>query len=58
MNGYVVYIDGQRFEIYADTSFQAQQKALPLYRGRKKRPRVDVMLAELNGEQYTHVVDF
>ena len=56
LNGYVVYVEGERFEVYAATSYAAQQKALPLAKSRKKHPSVSVHLCELAGEQVTTVV--
>ena len=56
LNGYVVFVEGVRFEIYAATSYQAQQKALAVAKTKKKHPLVSVHLCELAGEQVTTVV--
>lgn len=58
MNGYIVYIDGKQFEVYADTSFEAQQKAKALSKSRKKYPYISVHLVELAGEQVTTTIDY
>lgn len=60
MNGYVCFWNGKRCEVEAETTFQAQQKAEPIFQkmaGRKKVKRHDitVMLAEKQGEQVTHL---
>ena len=57
MNGYVCFFKGKRIEVYADTSYQAQQKAAAIFKA-KKAYEVSVTLAELNGEQVTHRADF
>lgn len=59
MNGYKCFWNGKELDIYADTTYQAQQLATPEFQkiaGRKKvkEYQVTVMLCELNGEQYTH----
>ena len=53
MNGYIAFYKGKRCEVYADTSYQAQQKAALNFKA-KKSYEVTVMLAEKNGEQVTH----
>ena len=54
MNGYIVFVEGVRHEVYADTLYAASNKARALYKGRKKYPSVNVTLAELNGSPITH----
>lgn len=55
MNGYVCFWKGKRIEVYADTSFEAQEKAAAQLKVKpKKSYEVTVMLAEKNGEQVTH----
>ena len=54
MNGYIAFVEGQRHEVYADTAYEADQKARALYKGRKKYPRISVGLAEINGKPYVH----
>ena len=53
MNGYVCLYKGKRLEVYADTSYQAQQKAAQQFKA-KKSYEVTVMLAELSGKEYIH----
>lgn len=53
MNGYICLFKGKRVEVFADTSYQAQQKASALLKARKSY-EVVVMLAQLDGKQYTH----
>ena len=58
LNGYVCLFNGKRFECHAETTFQAQQKAIEHFRPTKsKRHLVFVMLAEKNSQQVTHVPD-
>ncbi len=61
MNGYIAFWRGHKIEVYADTSYAAQQQAIEVIR-QKHRPRgkkwvyeVSVVLAEKDGEQVTHV---
>lgn len=54
MNGYIAFVEGKRHEIYADTSYEADQKARALYKGRKKYPRISVTLAEKDGKPVVH----
>lgn len=53
MNGYVCFYRGKRTEVYAETAYQAQKKALSLL-GAKKSSDITVMLAEKNGQTVTH----
>lgn len=53
MNGYVCFYKGKRVEVYAETSYAAQQKAATLLRA-KRIWDVAVVLAEKNGETVTH----
>jgi len=57
MNGYIGFYKGKKYEIHADTTYQAQQAIATKY-GIKKPYEITVMLAEKNGEQVTHVADF
>lgn len=57
MSGYICYVEGVRHEVYAATSYAAQQAARALYKGRKKHPSISVHLVELNGEQVTTTLD-
>ena len=56
MNSYIVFVDGKQYEVYATTSYNAQEVALKLYTGRKKHPSVSVNLVELAGEQVYSVI--
>ena len=51
MNGYKAFYRGRSIEVYADTSYQAQQKAADQFKA-KKSWEVSVYLCEKNGEQY------
>lgn len=53
MNGYVGFYKQKRVEVYAETLYEAQQKAAKLL-GAKKSYEITVMLAEKDGEQVTH----
>ena len=55
-NGYIVYVEGTRHEVYADTSFAAQEAARAKYKGRKKYPSISVHLCEVDGQQVTTVI--
>jgi len=54
MNGYICYYKGKTFEIYADSTFEAQKKCA-IDNNIKKRYEISVMLAEKNGVQVTHI---
>jgi hypothetical protein len=56
MNGYVCLYKGKRLEVYADTIYQAQQKAAAHFKT-KKGWEVNVMLAELDGKEYIHTAN-
>lgn len=58
LNGYIVYVEREKFEVYAKTSFAAQCIALGKAKSRKKYPTVSVNLCELAGEQVTTVIDY
>lgn len=62
MNGYVCFWNRQRVEVHAESSYEAQQKALPLFqkntRKKVKGYDVTVMLAEKDGKQVTHTPSF
>ena len=53
MNGYIAFYKGKRIEIYAKTSYEAQQIAAKQFKA-KKSYDVTVVLAEKNGEQVIH----
>jgi hypothetical protein len=56
MNGYVCFYRGKRCEVYADTSFAAQEKAAQVLKARKSW-EVTVVLAERAGQQVEHTAD-
>jgi hypothetical protein len=53
MNGYKCFYKGKTCEVYADTSYQAQQLAAQKFKA-KKSYEVSVFLCEKQGEQVTH----
>jgi hypothetical protein len=53
LNGYIGYYKGHQFEVYAKTSYEAQQKIAKEH-GIKKMYEITVVLAEKGGEQVTH----
>lgn len=60
MSGYIVFVRDERFEVYADSTLEAQVVALRLYQ--KKHPRAKVrsheanaVLAERNGKPHVHI---
>lgn len=57
MNGYVCFYRNQRYEVYAETSFKAQQLAAKHFKA-KKSWEVTVMLAELANKPVIHKPDF
>jgi hypothetical protein len=55
VNGYICMFGSKRFEVYADNTYQAQQKAIEFFKPSKsKKHLVTVHLAEKNGETVTH----
>lgn len=54
MNGYVCFYKGNRYEVHADTLFEARAKLAKKLKV-KKEYEITVMLAEKNGEQVTHI---
>lgn len=53
MNGYVCFYRGKRIEVYANTSFEAQEKAAKIFKA-KKTYEITVVLAEKNGNPVIH----
>ena len=49
MNGYICYYKNKKTEVYANTSYEAQQGAAKRFKA-KKSYQVNVVLAELGGE--------
>jgi hypothetical protein len=56
MNGYKAFYRNKTIEVYANTSYEAQQKAAALFKA-KKSWEVTVVLCELAGAQVTHTAD-
>lgn len=50
MNGYKCFYKGKTVEVYADTSYAAQQKAAAIFKV-KKSYEITVVLCEKKGEQ-------
>ena len=63
MNGYKAFFKGREIEVYAETSYAAQQKAAAQLKA-KKAYQVTVVLCETNtdgtapGVQVVHSADF
>lgn len=53
MNGYICFYKNRKVEVYANTTYEAQQKAAQQF-GAKRGYEVTVMLAEKNGEPVVH----
>ena len=54
MNGYIAFWGKKKLEVFAESSYQASEKAAKLF-GAKKSHEVTVVLAEKDGEQVTHM---
>lgn len=55
MNGYVCFYARKRVEVYADTTFEARNKAAVLLNVPvKKHPQITVVLAEKQGQEVVH----
>ena len=55
MNGYIAFYKGKQVEVYAETSYQAQEKAAAMLKVKPaKSYDVTVVLAERNGKQVVH----
>lgn len=52
-NGYKCFYKGKTCDVYATTSYEAQQKASVIFKA-KKSYEVTVMLCEKAGEQVIH----
>jgi hypothetical protein len=50
MNGYIALYKGKQIEVFANTSYEAQQKASTQFKA-KKSHEVSVYLCELQGKQ-------
>jgi hypothetical protein len=56
--GYIAFYNGQEAEVYADSSFQATERAKAHFKPPKsKRHLVHVVLAETNGKEVVHTPD-
>jgi hypothetical protein len=53
MHGYVALYRNKRAEVFADTSYEAQQKAAAIFKARRAW-EVSVYLVEQNGETVTN----
>jgi len=53
MNGYKAFFKNKQIEVFANTSYEAQQKAQKEFKN-KKGYDITVILCEKNGEQVTH----
>jgi hypothetical protein len=53
MHGYIALYRGRRAEVFADTSYEAQQKAAAIFKARRAW-EVSVHLVEKGGETVTH----
>ena len=57
-NGYIGFYGNKQFEIYASTSYQAQQKLIPIIqkttRKKVKGYDITIVLCEKQGKQITH----
>lgn len=53
MNGYIALYRGKRLEVYAETSYQAQQEAARQFKA-KKSYEVTVYLAEKDSQPVVH----
>lgn len=53
MNGYKAFYKNKNIEVYANTSYEAQQKAAKEFKA-KKSYEVTVILCEKDGQQVTH----
>ena len=53
MYGYMCFYKNKVIEVYADTTYQAQQKAALIFKTRKSY-EITVVLCEINGETITH----
>ena len=54
MNGYIAFYGSRQTDIHAETSYQAQQKAVAFFKPPKsKQHLVSVHLAEVGGQQHS-----
>lgn len=56
MNGYKAFYNNKEIEVYAESSYQAQLKAIELFKPSKaKSHMVHVHLCEVEDKQVTHL---
>lgn len=56
-NGYMAFYRGKSIEVYADSSYHAQEEAARIFKA-KKSYEVTVMLCEKDGAEVVHIADF
>jgi hypothetical protein len=55
MNGYICFYKNQKYEVYAETSHEAQKKATTHFKVKSNKAyMITVILAENDGKQITH----
>lgn len=54
MNGYIAFYRGKQLEVYAESSYQAQQKAAAQFKARKSHEVSVVLCERSDGSQVTH----
>lgn len=57
LNGYIAMYKGKRTEVYAETSYKAQQLAAAFFKA-KKSYEVTVTLCQQNDNDVVHAADF
>lgn len=59
LNGYVVFYNSKRYEVYAKTPYEAKKKVMTEQKIKAKHSNlVAVVLAEKGGNTVTHTPDF
>lgn len=59
MNGYIAFYNQKTHEVYAGSSYEAQQKAMEFFKPPKsKQHMVSVVLAEKEGKGVVHTPTF
>ena len=54
MNGYKALYKGKWIEVYANTSYEAQQKASVIFKAKKSYDVTVILCERANGEQVIH----
>lgn len=57
LNGYIAMYKGKKKDVYAETSYKAQQKAAEFFKA-KKAWEITVILCEVNEKEVIHTADF